>query len=60
MLVGGAGGGKTAVRNILQKALTLLPTVVKEGALVSETEERIEGIRSIRCRLDPVDRRLLM
>lgn len=36
MLVGGAGGGKTAVRNILQKALTLLPTVAKEGAQVDE------------------------
>lgn len=35
MLVGGAGGGKTAVRNILQKALTLLPTATKEGAQVN-------------------------
>ena len=34
MLVGGAGGGKTAVRNILQKALTLLPTIAKEGTQV--------------------------
>jgi dynein heavy chain len=35
MLVGGAGGGKTAVRNILQKALTLLPSVGKEGTQVN-------------------------
>ncbi|CAF1414036.1 unnamed protein product [Rotaria sordida] len=32
MLVGGAGGGKTVVRNILQKALTLLSHIAKEGA----------------------------
>ncbi|CAF4443920.1 unnamed protein product, partial [Adineta steineri] len=30
MLVGGAGGGKTTVRNILQRALTYLPTLVKD------------------------------
>jgi dynein heavy chain len=35
MLVGGAGGGKTAVRNILQKALTLLPTISKDGTQVN-------------------------
>ena len=40
MLVGGAGGGKTAVRNILQKALTLLPTIGKEGVQVSETQKK--------------------
>ena len=46
MLVGGAGGGKTAVRNILQKALTLLPTVTREGAQVSEKRgsDRCSGI----------------
>ncbi|CAF4669138.1 unnamed protein product [Rotaria sp. Silwood1] len=32
MLVGGASGGKTVVRNILQKALTLLSNVAKEGS----------------------------
>jgi dynein heavy chain len=36
MLVGGAGGGKTAVRNILQRALTLLPSVAKEGGQVNK------------------------
>ncbi|CAF2714589.1 unnamed protein product [Rotaria sp. Silwood2] len=30
MLLGGAGGGKTAMRNILQKALTHLPTIAKD------------------------------
>ena len=35
MLVGGAGGGKTAVRNILQRALVLLPTVMKENGASS-------------------------
>ncbi len=35
MLVGGAGGGKTAVRNILQKALTFLPSTTREGSPVS-------------------------
>lgn len=34
MLVGGAAGGKTTVRNILQKALTILPTVGKDSAQV--------------------------
>ncbi|CAF4004150.1 unnamed protein product, partial [Rotaria sp. Silwood2] len=32
MLVGGAGGGKTVVRNILQKALTFLSNIGKEGS----------------------------
>jgi len=35
MLVGGAGGGKTAVRNILQKALTFLPSTTREASPVS-------------------------
>jgi dynein heavy chain len=35
MLVGGSSGGKTAVRNILQKALTLLSSVAKEGTQVN-------------------------
>jgi len=34
MLVGGAGGGKTTVRNILQKALTYLPTIGKDSTQV--------------------------
>lgn len=41
MLVGGAGGGKTAVRNILQKALTLLPSIGKEGTQVKQIFRRI-------------------
>ena len=35
MLVGGAGAGKTAVRNILQKSLTILSNVTKEGTQVN-------------------------
>lgn len=43
MLVGGSGGGKTAVRNILQKALILLPTVIKE----SGTPTRMNRITTV-------------
>lgn len=35
MLVGGAAGGKTAVRNILQRAITLLSSTAKDTSQVN-------------------------
>ena len=39
MLVGPTGGGKTVARNILQKALQILPSFVQKKESIKESEE---------------------
>lgn len=45
MLVGPTGGGKTAVRNILQKSLTLVPAPITDNTL-SRTSATTGGLAS--------------
>lgn len=52
MLVGGAGSGKTTVRNILQKALAYLPTIGKEDTQVSDVRGSISLVKVCMCCTD--------
>ena len=49
MLVGPTGGGKTAVRNILQKALILLPMLQPQEGGRQEHDGKRHSVYLVRC-----------
>lgn len=52
MLVGPSGGGKTISRNILQRALSILPVFVHELKVTSDKQKNPSNIRAKRGKVD--------